>query len=65
MVIPLDKIPEGIGLCLQNASQFCADARVVSKESNCEHALDLCLYAIEELGKARALINPKIISENC
>jgi len=55
LVIPLDKIPEGIDLCLRNASQFCVDARVISKESSCEHALGLCLYAIEELGKAELL----------
>lgn len=55
LVIPLDKIPEGIDLCLRNASQFCRDARIVSKESSCEHALGLCLYAVEELGKAELL----------
>lgn len=55
LVIPLDKIPEGIELCLHNASQFCVDARIVSKDSSCEHALGLCLYAIEELGKAELL----------
>jgi len=55
LVIPLDKIPEEIDLCLRNASQFCLDARIVSEKSSCEHALGLCLYAIEELGKARLL----------
>jgi hypothetical protein len=55
LVIPLDKIPEGIDLCLRNASLFCIDARIVNKESSCEHALGLCLYAIEELGKAELL----------
>ena len=55
LVIPLDKIPEGVDLCLRNASQFCKDARIVNRESSCEHAFGLCLYAIEELGKAKLL----------
>jgi hypothetical protein len=55
LVIPLDKIPEGVDLCLRNASQFCVEAKIVSRESSCEHALGLCLYAIEELGKAELL----------
>jgi AbiV family abortive infection protein len=55
LTIPVDKIPEGIDLCLRNASQFCADAKLVNNESNYNHALGLCLYAIEELGKAELL----------
>jgi len=55
LVIPLDKISEGIDLCLNNASQFCTDAKILSKEYSYSHALGLCLYAIEELGKAELL----------
>ena len=55
LIIPLEKVPERIDLCLHNASQFCAAARALSKESSIGHALGLCLYAIEELGKAELL----------
>jgi hypothetical protein len=50
--IPLNKVAEGADLCLDNAVQFCSDARVLSEESSCDHALGLCIFAIEELGKA-------------
>lgn len=50
--IPLDKVAEGADLCLDNASQFCSDARFLSEKSSCDHALALCIFAIEELGKA-------------
>jgi len=50
--IPLNKVAEGADLCLDNASQFCSDARVLSEKSSYDHALGLCIFAIEELGKA-------------
>ena len=50
--IPLNKVAEGADLCLDNASQFCSDAIVLSKKSSYDHALALCIFAIEELGKA-------------
>lgn len=55
LTIPLDKIREGADLCLENALQFCSDARVLIEKSSYEHALALCLFAIEELGKASML----------
>jgi hypothetical protein len=53
--IPLGKMAEGADLCLENASQFCFDARVLIEKSSYEHALALCIFAIEELGKATML----------
>jgi AbiV family abortive infection protein len=50
--IPLSNIHEGIELCLKNATQFSLDAQALCKISSYNHALGLCLYAIEELGKA-------------
>jgi hypothetical protein len=50
--VPLKKVAEGVSLCLENASQFCSDAKILNKESSCKHALGLCIYAMEELGKA-------------
>lgn len=50
--IPLDRIDEGIDLCLENASQFCSDADVLIGQKSCEHALGFCILATEELGKA-------------
>jgi len=55
LTIPIDKIVEGIVMCLKNSAQFCADAKLLCKESSCQHAFGLCLYAIEELGKAQML----------
>jgi hypothetical protein len=53
--IPLNKVAEGADLCLENASQFCSDARILGENSSCEHALGLCILALEELGKATML----------
>jgi hypothetical protein len=50
--IPFNKIAEGADLCLENALQFCSDARFLSEKSSCEHALGLSILAVEELGKA-------------
>ena len=55
ITIPLAKISEGIDLCLSNALQFCEDAKLINNESSRAHALGLCLYALEELGKADLL----------
>lgn len=49
--IPLNKVAEGADLCLENAVQFCSDARVLIEKSSYEHALGFCIFAIEELGK--------------
>ena len=56
--IPLDKLSEGADLCLENAAQFCADANALIQQSSYEHALGLCIFAIEELGKA-ILLSPR------
>jgi hypothetical protein len=53
--IPLDRIREGIELCLQNSSQFCSDAEALARQESFEHALGLCILALEELGKAMML----------
>lgn len=53
--IPLDKIDEGINLCLRNASQFCSDANILVEQKSYGHALGLCILATEELGKAMML----------
>jgi ribosomal protein S6 len=50
--IPLGRVAEGADLCLENASQFCSDARTLAEKSSCEHALGLSIFAMEELGKA-------------
>jgi AbiV family abortive infection protein len=55
ITIPTAKISEGIDLCLINASQFCKDARLLNSKSSHAHALGLCVYALEELGKADLL----------
>ena len=52
LVIPLSKIAEGVDLCLENASRFCSDANLLIEKASYEHALGLCVFAIEELGKA-------------
>jgi AbiV family abortive infection protein len=52
MKIPLNRVAEGADLCLENAQQFCSDARILGEKSSCEHALGLCILALEELGKA-------------
>ena len=55
LTIPIDRIAEGVELCLKNSAQFCADAKMLCKASSCQHAFGLCLYAIEELGKAELI----------
>ena len=50
--IPLNKIEEGVDLCLRNAMQFCSDAENLIATGSNEHALGLCILAIEEVGKA-------------
>ena len=54
-VIPLNKVSEGADLCLENAVQFCSDARVLIEKSSYEHALGFCIFAIEEFGKSLLL----------
>jgi hypothetical protein len=51
LIIPLNKITEGVDLCLENALQFCSDAKVLIENSSYEHALSFCVFAIEEFGK--------------
>jgi AbiV family abortive infection protein len=53
--IPVTDIPEGIAVCLKNAETFCSDARALVEKSSLQHALGLCIYAVEELGKAEML----------
>lgn len=55
MKIPLDRIREGIELCLKNSSQFCSDAEMLTRQGSFEHALGLCILALEESGKAMML----------
>jgi AbiV family abortive infection protein len=55
LTIPLKSVAEGVELCLDNATQFCSDAKALVEISSCQHALGLCIYAIEELGKATLL----------
>ena len=55
LVIPLNKMAEGADLCLENAVQFCFDARVLIEKSSYEHALGFCIFAIEEFGKSLLL----------
>ena len=50
--IPLRKVENGVDLCLENASQFCSDARVLCDNMSLDHALASCIFALEELGKA-------------
>ncbi len=52
LTIPFKNVERGSELCLANALQFCSDAKVLAKSSSFEHALGLCIFAIEELGKA-------------
>ena len=54
MKTPLNRIEAGIELCLKNSSQFCSDVEMIVKPSF-EHALGLCILALEELGKAMML----------
>jgi AbiV family abortive infection protein len=62
LVIPLQKIEEGIDLCLGNASQFCKDAKLLNSHASSQHALGLCIFAIEELGKAHLLTEQKFLA---
>jgi hypothetical protein len=55
LVIPLNKMAEGADLCLENAVQFCSDAKVLIEKSSYEHALGFCIFAIEEFGKSLLL----------
>lgn len=50
--IPLSKMAEGADLCLENASQFCSDAKLLIEKTSYEHALGFCIFGIEELAKA-------------
>jgi len=52
LLIPLNKIAKGVDLCLENASQFCSDAKVLMEKTSYDHALGFCIFAIEEFGKA-------------
>jgi AbiV family abortive infection protein len=63
LVIPLQKVEEGIDLCLKNASQFCKDAKLLNSNSSAQHALGLCMFAIEELGKAHLLTEQKFLGK--
>jgi AbiV family abortive infection protein len=53
--IPVKNIPVGITVCLENAESFCFDAKTLAEKSSLQHALGLCIYAVEELGKAELL----------
>lgn len=52
LILPLNKMAEGADLCLENALQFCSDARVLIERTSYAHALGFCIFAVEELGKA-------------
>lgn len=62
--IPLDKIDEGIALCVKNALEFCSDAEHLVKKGSCEHALGLCILAVEEFGKAKMLKEKSAIARS-
>jgi hypothetical protein len=61
--IPLKKMAEGADLCLENASQFCSDARFLIEKTSYEHALSFCIFGIEELGKAILLKSKTAIAQ--
>jgi hypothetical protein len=50
--IPLCKVANGVDLCIENALQFCSDAKILCDGKSFDHAWALCIFAVEELGKA-------------
>ena len=56
---PLDKVNEGIKLCLANAFQYVEEAELLLQKGNGNHALGLLVLAAEEAGKAKMLLNKR------
>jgi AbiV family abortive infection protein len=55
-ITPLDKVNEGIELCLQNAFQYIEEAELLLGKGRGNHALGLLVLAAEEAGKAKLLL---------
>ena len=62
-ITPLNKVDEGLRLCLANASQYVEEAGLLLEKGNCNHALGLLVLAAEEAGKAKMLLNKRDIAK--
>jgi len=57
--IPVQKLDEGLKLCAKNIRRFKKDVEVLLKSASDWHAIALAIFACEELGKYRALLEAK------
>jgi len=62
-ITPLDKVDEGIELCLDNAFQYLEEAELLLQKGNSNHALGLLVLAAEEAGKAKMLLTKRKIAK--
>ena len=60
--IPVQKLDEGLKQCAKNIRQFKKDVEVLLKSASNWHAIALAIFACEELGKYRALLEAKKIA---
>ena len=63
-LIPVAKLPEGLGLCAQNIRDFIVDAATLLSKGHGWHAIALAIFAFEELGKYAELRRIKESSKN-
>jgi len=57
--IPVQKLDEGLKQCAKNIRQFKKDVEVLLKSASDWHAIAFAVYACEELGKYRALLEAR------
>ena len=57
--IPVQKLDEGLKQCAKNIRWFKKDVEVLLKSASDWHAIALAIFACEELGKYRALLEAK------
>ena len=53
--IPVEKIEEGIKLCIEHAQSYFIDAEFLLERGSVDHALSLTILGLEELGKSKII----------
>lgn len=56
MIIPDDKMAEGISLCQNNVDRFMFDAYILDQQGSYGHSLAFAIFALEEYAKKLVLI---------
>lgn len=61
LFIPIEKVNEGVELCLKNSHLYIKEAKLLLKKSS-PHAVGLLVLATEEAGKAKMLLRKRDIA---